>query len=281
MGASRAETPSARAYSCAAPSFAQQALIALAEAEQERLRKEGGGRAAAVEAEGKAEAAKIEAIGLAEARAIEAKGLAEAAAILKKAEAWKQFNDAAKLQAVLEKLPSVIEATAPVFAAIAALDARHEPFDLVTLDAELLAADRHDHSGIAYLADLVKNTPSTANIERYARIVAERAGKRRLAAAGNAIAVRLTAKDANGNTLSTGANVFGTDTVVTLSGPGLAPHATAPTPFSPNRRCTRSPKNALSTAPSSGRNGISHSVPFRWTCWIEPDRPCMASASAP
>jgi flotillin len=56
---------------------------------------------------------------LAEARAIEAKGLAEAAAILKKAEAWKQFNEAAKLQAVLEKLPSVIESAAPVFAAIA------------------------------------------------------------------------------------------------------------------------------------------------------------------
>ncbi len=98
----------------------RQALIALAEAEQQRLEREGLGRAKAVEAEGRAQAAKIEAIGLAEARAIEAKGLAEAAAILKKAEAWKQFNDTAKLQAVLEKLPSVIESAAPVFSAIAA-----------------------------------------------------------------------------------------------------------------------------------------------------------------
>src|SRR6266568_2770942 len=98
----------------------RQALIALAEAEQQRLEREGLGRAKAVEAEGRAQAAKIEAIGLAEARAIEAKGLAEAAAILKKAEAWKQFNEAAKLQAVLEKLPSVIESAAPVFSAIAA-----------------------------------------------------------------------------------------------------------------------------------------------------------------
>ncbi len=98
----------------------RQALIALAEAEQQRLEREGLGRAKAVEAEGLAQAAKIEAIGLAEARAIEAKGLAEAAAILKKAEAWKQFNEAAKLQAVLEKLPSVIESAAPVFSAIAA-----------------------------------------------------------------------------------------------------------------------------------------------------------------
>lgn len=43
------------------------ALIALAEAEQEKLRKEGAGRAAAVEAEGRADAVKIEAIGLAQA----------------------------------------------------------------------------------------------------------------------------------------------------------------------------------------------------------------------
>ena len=97
----------------------RQALIALAEAEQQRLEREGLGRAKAIEAEGRAQAAKIEAMGLAEARAIEAKGLAEAAAILKKAEAWKQFNEAAKLQALLEKLPSVIASAAPVFSAIA------------------------------------------------------------------------------------------------------------------------------------------------------------------
>ena len=82
-------------------------MIAMAEAEQEKLRKEGAGRAAAVEAEGRAEAAKIEAIGLAQAKAIEAQGVAEAAAILRKAEAWKEFNDAARLQTVLEKLPAI------------------------------------------------------------------------------------------------------------------------------------------------------------------------------
>jgi flotillin len=95
-------------------------LIALAEAEQEKLRKEGAGRAAAVEAEGRAEAAKIEAIGLAQAKAIEAQGVAEAAAILRKAEAWKEFNDAARLQTVLEKLPSILEASAGIFGAVAA-----------------------------------------------------------------------------------------------------------------------------------------------------------------
>jgi flotillin len=96
------------------------ALIALAEAEQEKLKKEGAGRAAAVEAEGRAEAAKIEAIGLAQAKAIEAQGVAEAAAILRKAEAWKEFNDAARLQTILEKLPSILEASSGIFGAVAA-----------------------------------------------------------------------------------------------------------------------------------------------------------------
>jgi flotillin len=96
------------------------ALIALAEAEQEKRRKEGIGRAAAIEAEGKAEASKIEAIGLAQAKAIEAQGVAEATAILRKAEAWKQFNEAAKLQTVLEKLPSILESSSGIFGAVAA-----------------------------------------------------------------------------------------------------------------------------------------------------------------
>lgn len=98
----------------------RQALISLAEAEQERLRKEGAGRAAALESEGRAEAAKIEAIGLAQARAIEAQGVAEATAIERKAEAWKQFNEAARLQTILEKLPAIIESSSGVFSAVAA-----------------------------------------------------------------------------------------------------------------------------------------------------------------
>ncbi|MGE5603859.1 MAG: hypothetical protein ACM30E_12470, partial [Nitrososphaerales archaeon] len=96
------------------------ATIAIAEAEQEKLRKEGVGRAAAVEAEGRAEAAKIEAIGLAQAKAIEAQGVAEAAAILRKAEAWKEFNESARLQTVLEKIPAILQASSGVFGAVAA-----------------------------------------------------------------------------------------------------------------------------------------------------------------
>ncbi len=96
------------------------AQIAMAEAEQEKLRREGTGRAAAVEAEGNAEATRIQAVGLAQAKAIEAQGLAEATAILRKAEAWKEFNEAAKLQTVLEKLPAILQASTGVFGAVAA-----------------------------------------------------------------------------------------------------------------------------------------------------------------
>jgi flotillin len=63
---------------------------------------------------------KIEAVGLAQAKAIEAQGVAEATAILRKADAWKQFNDAAKLQTILEKLPAILQSSTGIFGAIAA-----------------------------------------------------------------------------------------------------------------------------------------------------------------
>lgn len=108
----------------------KRAIIAAAEAESEKLQREGQGRASAVETEGLAEAARIKALGLAEAekiqaqglaeaKAIEARGVAEATAIKEKADAWREFNDAARLQTLLEKLPGIIEATAPALRAVA------------------------------------------------------------------------------------------------------------------------------------------------------------------
>lgn len=108
----------------------KQAQIAIAEADAKTLEREGQGRAVAIEAEGKAEAEKIRAVGLAEAeklqatglaqaKAIEAQGLAEAAAIKEKAAAWREFNESARLQTILEKLPAIIESSAPVFQAVA------------------------------------------------------------------------------------------------------------------------------------------------------------------
>ena len=130
------------------------ALIALAEAEQEKLRKEGVGRAAAVEAEGKAEAAKIEAIGLAQAKAIEAQGVAEAAAILRKAEAWKEFNDAARLQTILEKLPAILQASTGIFGAVAAPLGNIDK--LVVIDQ----ANGHAEAGSSGLERLAKTSPA-------------------------------------------------------------------------------------------------------------------------
>jgi flotillin len=107
----------------------KQAMIAQAEAEAQKLQREGQGRASAIEAEGRAEAEKIRALGnaeaekiqaqgLAQAKAIEAQGLAEATAIKEKAAAWREFNDSARLQTLLEKLPGIIEATAPALRAV-------------------------------------------------------------------------------------------------------------------------------------------------------------------
>jgi flotillin len=107
----------------------KQSMIAAAEAESQKLQREGQGRASAIEAEGRAEAEKIKALGLAEAqkieaqglahaKAVEAQGLAEAVAIKEKAAAWREFNDAARLQTILERLPGIIEATAPALKAI-------------------------------------------------------------------------------------------------------------------------------------------------------------------
>jgi flotillin len=126
------------------------ALISLAEAEQQRLQREGVGRAAALEAEGKAEAAKIEAIGVAQAKAIEAQGVAEAAAILRKAEAWKQFNEAARLQTILEKLPAILQASTGIFGAVAAPLGNIDK--LVVIDQGGGAAGNGAPSGVTRLA---------------------------------------------------------------------------------------------------------------------------------
>ena len=108
----------------------KQLQLAEAEAEAEKLRKEGEGRAKAIEAEAKAEAEKIrmlgaaeaeklEVAGVAKAKAMEAQGLAEARVNMEKAIAWREFTDAARLQTILEKLPEIIDAAAPVFKSVA------------------------------------------------------------------------------------------------------------------------------------------------------------------
>jgi len=140
----------------------KQAQIAEAQAEAEKLAQEGEGRAKAVEAEGRAEAEKIRALGLAEAekteakglaeaKSIEAQGLAEAKAILEKAAAWRDFNDAAKLQTILEKLPEIIESSAPVFKAVA------EPLGSIDKVVMIDSGNGNGSSGINKFAESSPN----------------------------------------------------------------------------------------------------------------------------
>jgi len=63
--------------------------------------------AEAVKLEGNAKAEAIRVQGQAEAEAIQARGLAEAEAMMKKAEAFKQYNDAAVIQMMIERLPEI------------------------------------------------------------------------------------------------------------------------------------------------------------------------------
>jgi replicative DNA helicase len=72
---------------------------------------------------------------------------------------------------------------------IARLLDQGKPADVVTVAESLENAGRLDDTGgLAYLAMLAENTPSAANIRRYAEIVRERSLLRRLAEVGNDIA---------------------------------------------------------------------------------------------
>jgi replicative DNA helicase len=63
------------------------------------------------------------------------------------------------------------------------------PLDLITLSEHLEKCDRlMEVGGFAYLAELIKNTPSAANIAAYANIVRERALIREMISVGNEIA---------------------------------------------------------------------------------------------
>jgi replicative DNA helicase len=76
-----------------------------------------------------------------------------------------------------------------IFAGIRTLSERSQPSDPVTLTALLSSRAELDAAGgTAYLAELVADTPSAANVRDYARIVRERALLRRLIEVGNDIA---------------------------------------------------------------------------------------------
>src|SRR5215510_1058666 len=97
---------------------AKQATIIKAEATQKELEFEGAGEAARIERVGKAEAAKVLAVGEAEAEVIKKKLLAEPEGLQRKAEAWKNFNEAAIVNMVVEKMPELAQAFATQLAGI-------------------------------------------------------------------------------------------------------------------------------------------------------------------
>ena len=100
-------------------------IEAEAEAERTRLstvadgdRARGIAAADVVRAQGEAQAMAEKARGLAEAQIREAQGLAEALAMEKKAEAWRQYNEAAVLQILAPLLPEIARAIAEPLAKI-------------------------------------------------------------------------------------------------------------------------------------------------------------------
>ncbi len=82
----------------------------LASAEKYRLQTTATGQAEATRQIGCAEADANKARGLAEADVIKAQGYSEAEAMTKKAEAWKQYNEAAVIQMLIDKLPEIARA---------------------------------------------------------------------------------------------------------------------------------------------------------------------------
>jgi replicative DNA helicase len=78
-----------------------------------------------------------------------------------------------------------------IFLAITALSSAAKPYDVITVSESLRDAGQIDKAGgIPYLAELLANTPTAANIAAYADIVRSRSVLRRLIRAGTDIADR-------------------------------------------------------------------------------------------
>ncbi|HCB09094.1 MAG TPA: replicative DNA helicase [Alteromonas sp.] len=76
-----------------------------------------------------------------------------------------------------------------VFKAILDLLAQSQPVDLITVSELLENNDQlEDAGGFAYLGELARNTPSSANVTAYAKIIRERAITRELIGVANEIA---------------------------------------------------------------------------------------------
>ena len=76
-----------------------------------------------------------------------------------------------------------------IFRHIALMLAERKPVDVITVAEHLVSSGvSEDQIGLAYLGDLAQNTPSAANIKRYAEVVSEKRGLRDLLEASGRIA---------------------------------------------------------------------------------------------
>ena len=73
-----------------------------------------------------------------------------------------------------------------IFAAILSLYSKNEPIDIITVKAELVEQGNFERvGGLEYLAGLPERVPTTANVERYIKIVEEKASLRNLIQTSN------------------------------------------------------------------------------------------------
>lgn len=73
-----------------------------------------------------------------------------------------------------------------VFSSIASLYMKNEPVDLITVKKELTENGNFERiGGMDYLASLPSKVPTTANIDRYIKIVKEQSMRRRLIQTSN------------------------------------------------------------------------------------------------
>jgi len=87
-------------------------LVTVAEGERSRIIAEAEAEAESIKLRGNADADAIRARGEADADATKAQGLAEAQAMVKKADAWKEYGQAAMIQQLFDSLPEVASAVA-------------------------------------------------------------------------------------------------------------------------------------------------------------------------
>jgi flotillin len=125
-------------------------IEALANAEKFKLATEAEGQAEASRNIGEGEADANKARGLAQAEVIKAQGYAQADAMEKKAAAWQQYNQAAVIQMVVEKMPEIASA-------IAAPLAKTDKITIVSTGGETAGASKLTRD----ITDMIAQLPPT------------------------------------------------------------------------------------------------------------------------